>query len=89
MAGRGTQEFFKVVSGEKARELEESIATVGMKPEEKAKYLGQLRKERAAREKEDSFALFPPDVDVPDLRVANVAEEGARELRRARKEMLL
>lgn len=61
MAGKGSQEFFKIISGEKAHEVEEAIATAGMKPEDKKKYLEQMAAERAAREKEESFELIPAE----------------------------
>jgi len=61
LAGKGAREFGKVISGEKAREFEDVIATAGMKPDEKAKYLEQAKAERAAREKEESFELIPAE----------------------------
>jgi hypothetical protein len=61
LAGKGTYEFGKVITGEKAHEVEEAIATAGMKPEKKAKYLEQMKQERAAREKEEAFELIPEE----------------------------
>jgi len=52
--GKGFQEYMKVISGVKARELEESIATIGMKPEEKKKFLETERKKEAEAEKEEA-----------------------------------
>ena len=86
LAGKGAREYGKVISGEKARELEESIATVGMKPSEKKAVLAQLRKERAAADVDEPFGSFPHEKDVPDFRLADVVQEGHRELQRARKE---
>jgi hypothetical protein len=86
-AGKGVRAYGKVLSGEAAQELEESIATIGMKESERKKYVKQLRKERAA-DVEGSFGLYPQS-DVPDFRIANVVAEGDKELKRAKREAFL
>jgi len=55
LLGRGVQEYFKVISGEKARELEEWIETIGMSEEEKKKF-HEARQKHLAEEREEERA---------------------------------
>jgi hypothetical protein len=62
LVGKGFQEYMKVISGGKARELEEGIATIGMKPEEKRKFLETARQKESEAEKkeaEEECAYYP------------------------------
>jgi len=62
LVGKGFQEYMKVISGAKARELEETIATIGMKPEDKKKFLETARQKEAEAEKkevEEERAYYP------------------------------
>lgn len=86
LAGKGFQEYMKVISGAKAQELEESIASIGLKGKEKEAYLKKHRKELA--EAEEPFAPYPAEPDVPDFRLADVVREGHRELQRAKRDAL-
>jgi hypothetical protein len=54
LVGKGFSEYMKVISGEKAKEIEEGIATIGMKPEEKKKFLETGRKKEAEAEKKEA-----------------------------------
>jgi len=87
LAGKGFQEYMKVISGAKAQELEEAIASIGLKGKEKEAYLKKHRKELA--EAEEPFEPYPAEPDVPDFRLADVVKEGHRELQRAKKEAYL
>jgi hypothetical protein len=53
LVGKGFQEYMKIISGEKARDIEESIATIGMKPEDKKKFLEKERKIQAEAERKE------------------------------------
>jgi hypothetical protein len=59
---KGVGEFFKVVSGEKAREIEEAIATVGMSEAEKQAFKSKVEEQRRAeaREEAEVFERFAP-----------------------------
>jgi len=62
LIGKGLQEYAKLLSGEKARELEESIETAGMKPEDKAAYIKSKREAEAkalAEEEQEMKQYFP------------------------------
>lgn len=87
LAGKGFQEYMKLISGAKAPELEEAIASIGLKGKEKESYLKKRRKELA--EAEELFEPYPVEPDVPDFRLADVVKEGHRELQRAKKEAYL
>lgn len=59
LIGKGLQEYAKLLSGEKARELEESIETAGMKPEDKAAYIKAKRESEAKALAEEEKELKP------------------------------
>jgi len=62
LVGKGFQEYMKVISGEKAREFSEGIATIGMKPEDKKKFLEAERvkqKEAEKKELEEERSYYP------------------------------
>lgn len=82
LVGKGFQEYMKVISGEKARDIEEGIATIGMKPEEKKKYLETARKAQAEAERkeaEEERAYYPGVSEVH-------ADVGVEQELRAKKE---
>jgi len=86
LAGKGFQEYMKVISGAKAHELEEWIATAGMKPEEKKKAIVQLQKERAEAEQVAPSTPEPVD-DVKSFKVFDVSSSIRKELAKSKKEM--
>jgi hypothetical protein len=79
VVGRKGAEFAgKLASGSYMTELEESIATAGMKPAARKSFLSRERKERAR--------LLRSPVDHDDYSVGAQADEMAAELRRAKRE---
>jgi len=77
--GKGLQLWWKAVSGEGVRELQEAIETAGMKPEEKKAYVAAKRKRQAKEEEAErlEMAQFFPTVFPEEAAEAECRREAA------------
>lgn len=86
LAGKGFQEYMKLISGAKAQELEEWIATAGMKPEDKKKVVAKIQRERQEAEQLAPSKPEPVD-DLGSYKVADVSDSINKELAKSKKEL--
>lgn len=85
LAGKGFQEYMKLLSGEKAREMEEWTATIGMKPKERDKVIAQMEKDRS--EAEYDVPLGKTETEPESYKLSDVTAELQADLKKSKKEL--
>lgn len=87
LAGKVAKVYGKALSGEWQSELEESIATSGMKPKEQKAYIAKMRKERA--KSPDMEPAFSADVPYEEFSVSKSASMIQKELKEAKRDAFI
>jgi len=83
-AGKAAKVYGKAMSGEWQEELQETIATAGMKPKEKKAVVSKMHKEWAKSMEPEPF--FSAEMPYEDFSVTNSAKLIQKEMKDAKKE---